>query len=577
MTNTDNRPDDSAELHRLAKKIALEEAARSKEAADSPSSEEMQQTLLDLRVHQIELEMQNEELRRAQAELDASRARYFDLYDLAPVGYVAVSEKGLILEANLTVATLLGVARGALVKQPFARFILAEDQDVFYRHSRQILETGEPRFCDLRMVKIDGEQLWVRLQAAAAQDNDGAPVYRGVLSDITERMRSEEAIKKIHAEAQNERLRLDAVMEVLPTGVVIADASGGTLQTNPEYNRIWAGPRPAIHSIEDYETFKAWWADSGKPLKPEEWASVRAVREGKSIVGQLLEIERFDGSHAFVINSAAPVRDTTGNIIGSAGTIHDITDLREAESRIKELNVALQAHVATVNTVNKELESYSHSVSHDLRTPLRFVNRIAHLLLHEPGANLSSGATQQVNMILQATDEMAKLIESLLAFSQVSREPITKRPIDLRRLFQEVAKELKHTQESCGVEIVIQTMTPCYCDRTLLKDVVVNLLTNALKFTRWRENARITIGCSEASGETVYFVQDNGVGFNMNDADFLFVPFHRLHNPSDFEGTGIGLALVKRIIERHGGRIWAEGEVDKGATFYFTLGGETTE
>jgi len=253
----------------------------------------------------------------------------------------------------------------------------------------------------------------------------------------------------------------------------------------------------------------------------------------------------------------------------------DITKEKEAELRIQELNDALQEHVATVDAVNKELESYSHSVSHDLRTPLRFVNRIAHLLLHEPGAHLSSGATQQVNMILQATSEMAKLIENLLVFSQISREPIRKRRADLRRLFQEAVKELEHAQENRSVEIVIQDLAPCQGDRALLKEVVVNLLANALKFTRRCEKARITIGCTETEVVTTYFVQDNGVGFDMSDSDSLFVPFHRLHKPADFEGTGIGLALVRRIIERHGGRIWAAGEVDKGATFYFTLGKET--
>jgi light-regulated signal transduction histidine kinase (bacteriophytochrome) len=223
--------------------------------------------------------------------------------------------------------------------------------------------------------------------------------------------------------------------------------------------------------------------------------------------------------------------------------------------------------------VNKELESYSHSVSHDLRTPLRFVNRIAHMLLHEPGAPLAKAATEQVNMILQATGEMAQLIEKLLAFSQASRVPLRKRRMDLRRLFQDVAREL-----SCGgAEIDIQELAPCQGDRTLLKEVVVNLLENALKFTRRREEVRITVGCRKTAAETVYFVRDNGVGFDMCNADSLFVPYHRLHKAADFEGTGIGLALVKRIIERHGGRIWAEGEVDKGATFYFTVGNETAQ
>lgn len=257
--------------------------------------------------------------------------------------------------------------------------------------------------------------------------------------------------------------------------------------------------------------------------------------------------------------------------------LRDISKEREVEHRVRELNEALQVHVTTVDLMNQELESFSHSVSHDLRTPLRFVNRIAHLLLHKPGARLSNSATEQVKMILKATSEMAKLIENLMAFSQASQAPMKKRRIDLRVLFQAAAKELLKEQAGWDVEIIIQDLALCQGDRGLLKEAVMNLLENAIKFTGQREGARITIGCSQTAAETVYFIQDNGVGFDMNNMDDLFVPFHRLHHTADFEGTGIGLALVKRIIERHGGRIWAEAEIGKGAVFYFTLGKETAE
>ena len=252
--------------------------------------------------------------------------------------------------------------------------------------------------------------------------------------------------------------------------------------------------------------------------------------------------------------------------------LHNITREKEAELRIQELNDVLNKHVATVDAVNAELESYSHSVSHDLRTPLRFVNRITHVLLHEPGANLSAVAIQQINMILQATNEMGRLIENLLIFSQVNREPIKKRNVDLRNLFLEAAKELEDTKEDREVEIVVQDLVPCRGDRTLLKEVASNLVANALKFTRQCEKARITIGCTETTDDTVFFIKDNGVGFDVKNSDSLFLPFHKLHKTAEFEGTGIGLALVKRILERHGGRIWAASEVDKGAIFYFTLG-----
>jgi PAS domain S-box-containing protein len=191
-------------LRRRAEGIARGKAFRIPEDMESLSVEAARQMLHELRVHQIELEMQNEELRRAQAELDAARARYFDLYDLAPVGYFILNDQELILEANLTAATLLGVARDALVKQPLTRFILKEDQDIYYRHRKQLFEThsasseqaGEPQACELRLVKMDGMAFWAHLEATAAQDGGGTPVGRTVLIDITARKRAEEELQQ---------------------------------------------------------------------------------------------------------------------------------------------------------------------------------------------------------------------------------------------------------------------------------------------------------------------------------------------------------------------------------------------
>lgn len=194
----EGRPTDSsaAELRKRAEMKARREAAQPGDLL-ALSPEETPRILHDLRVHQIELEMQNEELRSAQIELDASRARYFDLYELAPVGYCTVSEKGLILEANLTAATLLSVSRDALVKQAIFRFILPEDQDIFYRHRKQLLETGEPQKFELRMLGAKGAPFWVQLDATAAQDESGAPVSRVVLVDVSERKRAEEDRRKL--------------------------------------------------------------------------------------------------------------------------------------------------------------------------------------------------------------------------------------------------------------------------------------------------------------------------------------------------------------------------------------------
>ena len=252
--------------------------------------------------------------------------------------------------------------------------------------------------------------------------------------------------------------------------------------------------------------------------------------------------------------------------------LRDITKVKESDQKIQELSLAQQQYRTHLENTNRELEAFTQSVSHDLRIPLRLMNKIVHLLLEAHRDELPPAALDKIQMILDGTREMGKLIEDLLAFSRVGRDPLKKRRIDMRRLAREVLAELKHTQEGRDVEVSVDELPPCRGDRALLKQVFMNLLANALKFTRHRERTEIHVGFTKTNGETVYFVRDNGVGFDMSDSGSIFLAFHRLNRKRDFEGSGIGLALVKRVIECHNGRIWAESEKDCGATFFFTLG-----
>ncbi|TSA45493.1 MAG: PAS domain S-box protein [Deltaproteobacteria bacterium] len=437
MAGKDNRPAQAVELRRRAEETARGTAAQSPEDLDAQSPEETRQTLLELRVHQIELEMQNDELRRTQAELDAARARYFDLYDLAPVGYCTLSESGLILEANLTAATLLGVARGTLIKQPIARFILKEDQDIYYLHRKQLFETGEPQAYELRMVKKDGTAFWAHLEATAAQDADGALIFRTVLSDIAERKRAEEKIKEL---------------------------------------------------------------------------------------------------------------------------------MGELEMRVVERTALLEA-------ANKELEAFCYSVSHDLRAPLRGIDGFSQALLDDYGEKLDDTAKSYLDRVRKAAQHMDRLIDDMLTLSRVTRSEFHYESVDLSNMVRAISEKLQQNNPDRTVDVIIRDGVFVNGDANLLQIALENLVDNAWKFTMREARPQFEFGKTVKDGKTACFIRDNGVGFDMAYVDKLFDAFNRLHTTFEFPGTGIGLATVQRIINRHGGQVWAEAEVEKGAMFYFTLPG----
>jgi light-regulated signal transduction histidine kinase (bacteriophytochrome) len=247
-----------------------------------------------------------------------------------------------------------------------------------------------------------------------------------------------------------------------------------------------------------------------------------------------------------------------------------ISSLSEARHRTERL---LQTRTAELEEANQELEAFSYSVSHDLRWPLRAIDGYSRILMDEYESQLDSKAQRYLHSMRTGTQQMDRLVEDLLAFSRLGRQPLRKQHVDPAEMAQLALGELEPLTEGRSVDITVETLPPSLADPTLLKQVFVNLLHNALKFTRTQAHATIQVGYADVAG--AYYVRDNGVGFDMKYVEKAFGVFQRLHRPEEYEGTGVGLAIVHLIFSRHGGTVWAEAEVNKGATFYFTLRGET--
>ena len=239
--------------------------------------------------------------------------------------------------------------------------------------------------------------------------------------------------------------------------------------------------------------------------------------------------------------------------------------------RLSLRTVELETANRELEAANRELEAFSYSVSHDLRAPLRTIDGLLNVIQEDFGASVPAEARQYIEAISSQATRMGELIEDLLRLSRLGREPLQKRSVDMGALVQEVVGELRAGEAARNLEIRIGSLPLAQADPSLLRQVWVNLLANALKFTRRREQAIITIEGAEGAEGRLYSVRDNGAGFDPQRADRLFGIFQRLHGAKEFEGTGVGLSIVRRIIERHGGRIWAQGEPDRGAAFHFTL------
>lgn len=358
---------------------------------------------------------------------------------------------------------------------------------------------------------------------------------------------------------------LRAILESALDAIVTMDQNGRIIEFNPAAESIFGHPRAAASGSDAVElTFPA--------RLRERYRAERATRIGRREETTGI---RADGSE-FPVELVA-TRFRQEGLPGFAWFVRDITERKRAEREIRQLNEELEQRVRErtrqLEAANKELEGFSYSVSHDLRAPLRAIDGFSQILLDEQAAALDAEGRRVLSVIRDNTVRMAQLIDDLLTFSRMGRTALRVAPVDMTQLAQTVADELTAAAQRNGIDVSVGDLPAAAGDLATLRQVWANLISNAIKYSGKREVARIEISGRRDGAENVYTIEDNGVGFDMQYSGKLFGVFQRLHSPSEFEGTGVGLALVQRIVHRHGGRVWAEGKPDEGAAFHFALPG----
>ena len=461
---------------------------------------------------------------------------------------------GNVASWNRGAQQIKGYAADEIVGRHFSCFYVPEAvaAGLPERALRAAVETGRFEEENWR-VRKDGSRFWADVVITPVRDAHGAVIgFAKVTRDLTERQRAAEALRD-----SEERFRTLAV--TANDAIVSADSRGHITYFNPGAERIF-GYSPA--------------EVNGAPLTvlmPERFqeahraglARYAATGEAR-VVGRTLELmgRRRDGTEFPLELSLASGKG--GGNFAFTGIIRDITERKRADE-------TLRRHTAQLEAANAELDAFAYSVSHDLRAPLRSIDGFSQAVLEDYADRLDPQGVDYLRRVRAATQRMAALIDDLLNLARVSRSPMTIGAVDVSALAADLAAELANADAARRVELVIAPGLVARADAGLMRVVLQNLLGNAWKFTSRRPDARIEVGSVSVDGERAYYVRDNGAGFDMAYAANLFGAFQRLHGTAEFPGTGVGLATVQRIIHRHGGRVWAEAAIDRGATFYFTL------
>lgn len=498
----------------------------------------------------LQKERYEEQGQVAEENIRDREAKFRSIFEQAAIGIARMGIDGRWLEVNQRFSDIVGYTPEELMELTFQDITHPDDLKNDLEHVRRLISGEIDNYTmEKRYIRKDGSEIWINVTGSGVRKPSGEPEYFiTTVEDINDKKR-----------AQTELIQMSKVFMDSRTPVIIEDLNGNVLRANQEAERFYGFTSDELVGRPITTVVASEHHEQNRELRE------RCLRGGAVRIVEGIRRDK-SGRKISVLQTLSLLKDEMGNPEAIASIDQDITDLKLAEEQTRR--------VAVVEAANRELETFSYSISHDLRAPLRAIDGFSRILVEDYGDRLDDEGKRLLGVVSDNARKMGDLIGDILTLSRLSRQKIGPSEIDMENLAQSTFEELRAAAPERNIVFKIEDLPKAHGDRVLIQQVMTNLLANAIKFTANKKTAVIEVSGSRENRDCIFYIKDNGAGFDMQYADKLFGMFQRLHSNEEFEGTGIGLSIVQRIIHWHGGRVWAEGKVGEGAKFYFTIPGE---